>query len=243
MESPEKDREMNFIEFDRIWSAVYGHPAWSVRKGHGSFLTLEFGSPTLHIREPRTALPNASEKVRELAARRLVTVTGNWHLWIYCCSWSIELSGKEAAHSESPGDDITFAAERLDGQKLLSVGYGTMPSSWMFAFDLGGVLKTWPYDEDPSDEQWLLYERDSGDVLSVRADGLCSYGSGSRPPKIKSGTECKSLAKRLIRDLPAFEWPHPKSAAVRYGSIAGPQIRFPTSCVFFVAHFGHCPPE
>lgn len=125
---------MNSTDFDRIWSAVYGHPAWSVKKGHGSFLTLEFGPPALRIREPELASPDASERVRELAGRRLVTVTGSWRLWIYCCNWSIELNGKELAHSESPDDDITFAAEQLDGQKLLSVGRGTTPSSWVFAF-------------------------------------------------------------------------------------------------------------
>ncbi|QGZ65580.1 hypothetical protein [Paraburkholderia acidisoli] len=174
---------MDFTEFERIWSAVYGHPAWSVKKGHGSFLTLEFGPPSLRIREPGLASPDASEKVRELLGRRQVTVTGNWRLWIYCCNWSIELGGKEVAHNESPDDDITFAAQRLDGQKLLSVARGSTPSSWVFAFDLSGVLRTWPYDNDLSVEQWLLYERDSGDVLSVRADGLYSYGAGSRSPK------------------------------------------------------------
>jgi hypothetical protein len=137
----------------------------------------------LQIREPKLASPKASEKVRENLGRRRVTVTGSWHLWIYYCNWSITLSGKEVAHNESSVDDITFATQRLDGQKLLSVSRGTTPGSWVFAFDLGGELKTWPYGEDPSDEQWLLYERDSGDVLSVRADGLCSYGAGSRLPE------------------------------------------------------------
>ncbi|OAJ63317.1 hypothetical protein A6V37_20710 [Paraburkholderia ginsengiterrae] len=151
-----------------------------MKKGWGSFLTLEFGQPALRIREPRLASPDASEQVRELHGRRQVTVTGSWHLWIYCCNWSIVLSGKEVAHSESPADDITFATQRLDGQKILSVVRDTTPGSWVFAFDLDGELKTWPYGDDPSDEQWLLYERDSGNVLTVRADGLISYGSASR---------------------------------------------------------------
>lgn len=109
-------------------------------------------------------------------------MTGSWHLWIYCCNWSIALSGNEATDSESPADAIAFATERLDGQKLLSVARGSTPGSRAFAFDLGGELKTWPYGDDPSDEQWLLYERASGNVLTVRADGLCSYGAGSRTP-------------------------------------------------------------
>jgi hypothetical protein len=118
---------MDLTDFNRIWSAVWGHPAWSVKKGYGSFLTLEFGPPALRIREPRLASPDTSEPVRELQGRRLVTVTGKWHLWIYCCNWSIALSGKEVARSESPDDDIAFGTQRLDGQKLLSVARARRP--------------------------------------------------------------------------------------------------------------------
>jgi hypothetical protein len=175
-----KELRMHLTEFNRIWSAVYGYPAWSVKQGYGSFLTLEFGQPELRIREPALASRDASEHVRKFLERRLVTVTGNWHLWIYCCNWLITLGGKEAAESESPDEVIAFATRRLDGQKLLSVARGTTPGSWVFAFDLGGELKTRPSGDDPAVEQWMLYERTSGNVLSVRADDHCSYGAGNR---------------------------------------------------------------
>jgi len=170
---------MNCIDFNRICSAVYGNPAWSVRKGHGSFLTLEFGQPDLEVREPLAASPDTQERVQERLASRRVSVRGRWHLWIYCCNWSITLRGTEVAHSESPDDVIAFATDQLDGQKLLSVIRDERPGTWVFAFDLDCELRTWPYDDDVTGEQWLLYERDSVNVLTVRADGQCSYDSGS----------------------------------------------------------------
>ncbi|MDS0793506.1 hypothetical protein NUV26_15175 [Burkholderia pseudomultivorans] len=179
---------MNHADFNRIWAAVYGNPAWSVRKGHGSFLTLEFGPPAHLIREPERTSPEASERVRELAARRRVTVTGRWHLWIYCCNWLIAQDDKELAHSESPDDVMTFATQRIDGQKLVSVERGARPHSWLFNFDLGGQLRTWPYDDDLSCEQWFLHERDSGNVLAARADGLISYGPATRTAKDEDWT-------------------------------------------------------
>lgn len=169
---------MNTADFAQAWTAVYGHPVWSVKKGHGSFLTLEFGSPTLQIiREPRAVSPGISAQVQMQRRRRLVTVTGQWHLWIYCCHWSITWDGSEIAHSESPGNMIESAAEQLDGQLLVSVRRGDKLGAWVFAFDLGGELHTWPYGDDATEEQWFLYERDSGRdrVLAARADGQCSY--------------------------------------------------------------------
>ncbi|MGN6578983.1 MAG: hypothetical protein ACTHJ1_03235 [Bordetella sp.] len=168
-------------ELHRIWSAVYGHPAWSVQKGHGSFLTLEFGQPELRIREPKTfpSSSSLSEKAKESFARRLVTVTGQWHLWIYCCNWSIILHGKELAHSESPDETIASSTFRLDGQELLAVEQGATQGEWRFVFDLGGELRTWPYQDEPPTEQWMLFERGTGYVLVAESDGSCSYGPGN----------------------------------------------------------------
>jgi len=167
--------------FKQIWTPIYPNPAWLVKKGHGSFLTFEFGQPELKIREPGVRSPDVSEKARQAAARRLVTVSGEWHLWIYCCNWSIFYNGVKLSHNESPDDVIDRAANRLDGQKLKEVERGELPGSWLFVFDLGGKLQTWPYDGELLEEQWMLYERTSGKVLVARADGLCSYEAGDHP--------------------------------------------------------------
>lgn len=168
---------------DGIWSKIYGLPAWSVKKGYGSFLTFEFGEPILQIREPVTASSEASDEVRASLGRRRVYITGAWHLWIYCCNWSIALQASSVAHNESSDETIEFATNGLDGQQIISVSRGKTKGSWVFTFDLGGELTTWPYGEDPSDEQWLLYERASGRVVIVRADDHFSYPGGRELPQ------------------------------------------------------------
>lgn len=176
-----REENMTELSFEDLWAPIYENPAWLVKKGHGSFLTFEFGQPELRIREPKPYSDAVSEKVREGSARRLVTVTGQWHLWIYCCRWSIFHHQVELAHCESPDDVIDRAANRLDGQKLKMVERGGQVGSWLFGFDLGGELRTRPCDHDPLVEQWMLYERASGNVLVARADGLCSYEAGDLP--------------------------------------------------------------
>jgi hypothetical protein len=163
---------------DRIWTEIYGNPAWSVKKGHGSFLTFEFGAPSLQIREPIAVPTHTSARTRTTPVRR-VDVVGAWQLWIYCCNWSISFDSSKFAHSESPDSVINSATERLDGQQITALTRGAVRGTWIFSFDLGGKLETWPYGEDPTDEQWLLYERESGHVLVARADDSVSYGSGS----------------------------------------------------------------
>ena len=152
-------------------------PCWNVKPGFGTFLTLEFGEPHLEIQEPRPAREGAPEHVRRSLSRRQVSVRGEFHLWIYCCRWSVitngELIGDCALESDTK-EAIHRAAEELDGQKLVGVTSGTS----VFYFDLGSRLETAPYDDQK--EQWLLYQP-GGMVLTFRGDGLYSHQLGETP--------------------------------------------------------------
>lgn len=158
---------------------LYGQPCWMASKGYGSSLTFEFGEPRLTIGEPRERLYALSSKVTLPIVHRPVRVHGQWHLWIYCCRWSIHLHGRPIAHSESADQRIERAVTVLDGQQLTQVSIDPADASSVFAFDLGGSLRTRPYDE--MSEQWLLYEP-SGYVLTVRADGRYSHQPGDTRP-------------------------------------------------------------
>jgi hypothetical protein len=165
---------------------LYGLPCWNVKPGYGSFLTMEFGEPHLEIREPRQASrDDASEQVCRLLARRLVTVHGQWHLWIYCCHWSVTAQGKVIGDSTTK-EGVRHAAEELDSQKLVAASVDPLSGCSTFDFDLGARLSTWPYREAESSlyEQWMLYEP-SGMVLSFRADGQYSHHPGNTPPEFK----------------------------------------------------------
>ena len=168
---------------NEAFEAVLGLPAWSVAKGHGSFLDLHFGEPILSIGEPRLA-PLFIEGAPSRTLRRKATVHGQWHLWIYCCFWSVRLSGVQLAHCES--DDITIARTMslVNGQALTSVQVDPTHGRSSFNFDLGCVLDTWPapdgtYEDEPV-VQWMLF-LPSGEVLSYRGDGMCSRKSGDTP--------------------------------------------------------------
>jgi hypothetical protein len=161
--------------FERSFRKLYGKPCWNVKQGYGSFLTLEFGAPHLIIREPRKPSRGMSKRVRENLARRLVYVRGDWHLWLYCCDWTIYDRSKRRADSESSKRTIERAANVLNGQALQQASFHYRGCRSVFEFDLGGrlVVKSWP----PAYEAWLLYEP-TAKVLTLKADKTFSHHPG-----------------------------------------------------------------
>jgi len=163
---------------ERAFSRIYGKPCWGVKQGHGSFLTFEFGESHVVVYEPVVTSRIVSPRVRKGLARRLAFARGQWHLWIYCCSWEVLSRGRSLAHSESSDSKIQRAADFLNGQKLVRFSILPRKLQCIFEFDLGGILKTWPYDK--KSEQWLLYEP-SKNVLLLRADRHYKYGRSDVP--------------------------------------------------------------
>ena len=111
-----------------ILSPILGLPAWGVKRGHGSFLTLKFGDSKLKV----------SERQSEGRLHRSAHVHGEWHLWIYCCHWRALQDGTQLAWSEDANDMIGRAAARLNGQKLMAVNVNPMEGRSTFTFDLVG---------------------------------------------------------------------------------------------------------
>jgi len=155
------------------FTPLLGLPSWQVARGIGSFITLEFGRPEVIVHEPRMIGVQIENAPVEAMQRRTV-VRGQWHLWIYCCAWSLSLDGMQLAHEES--DDITMnrALRVLSGQSITEVSINPADASTTFTFDLGCVLTTTPtpgdVDDHEPEEQWLLYQP-SHEVLAVRSDG------------------------------------------------------------------------
>jgi hypothetical protein len=155
------------------FAPVLGLPSWLVAKGHGSFVTLEFGEPRLEIGKPSKRPVFLTGGPKQVLARNAF-VRGQWHLWIYCCDWTLLLKGAPLADNESEDVTMARALRVLNGQSLVSVGVDPMDGGSTFTFDLGCVLETRPaqegtYKEEPA-EQWMLYQP-SGEVLTIRGDG------------------------------------------------------------------------
>ena len=166
-----------------IYRPIYGKPCWQVEQGYGSFLTFEFGQPSLHITEPHEVSEQAAESVRRNAARRFVYVRGDWHLWIYICDWHIFLNNQELANHDSNRRTIKKALIEINGQALTKVSVKDSIVS-VFEFDLGGRLEVIPNHEEyeKTVDLWLLYEP-SGNVFTLRADGQYSHMPGTTLPE------------------------------------------------------------
>src|SRR5438309_752959 len=76
----------------RSFQPLYGQPCWGLHYDRTLNLSMNFGKPALRIREPFNT-DSKSEALRRMAARRLVTVRGEWWLWIYCCYWQLVSNG------------------------------------------------------------------------------------------------------------------------------------------------------
>jgi hypothetical protein len=163
--------------FERAFTRIYGKPCWRVSRGYGSFLTFEFGSPRLVVREPIAASKSAAARVRARLAQRRVVVRGDWHLWIYCCEWEVFNRGTRVGDSSATAK-IRRAIDFLDGQKLIQFSILPRKIGCVFRFDLGGVLRTNPYDKES--EQWILYEP-SQKALVLRGDGYFKHTRSDMP--------------------------------------------------------------
>lgn len=148
-------------------SPMLGEPAWNVTKGHGSFLTLEFGPQLLVVNE------------RASGARRTAQARGTWGLWVYCCHWNITQAGALLAWSEDDAATIERAAAGLNGQQLTSIAVDPSSGRTEFHFDLGGAITTWPYGDDPDEEQWSISTRDA--VLRINAAGRYEIAAVDAP--------------------------------------------------------------
>jgi hypothetical protein len=146
---------------EALFAPLVGQLVWQVRRGIGSFLTLEFGMPHLSIREPIAPRASRSPKVRRNLMRRGVYVTGDWHLWVQYGDWVLSTFAGALTSEDPAGSPSDECIRDLDGQRFLSVESGDTKGSFAFRFDLGGVLEIRPSAEI-SDNQWSLYiwERD-----------------------------------------------------------------------------------
>ncbi len=166
---------------DDVFAPVYGKPCWNFEQGYGSFLTMEFGEPHLHIREPYEAPPQAPASVRRHAAQRFIWVHGDWHLWVYLCDWRIFFHGRQLADQDCKRSVVKKATIELDGQALVRISLSPALVTTL-EFDLGGALEIVPNTAEygETSELWHLYEP-SGDVFTLRSDGRYSRMPGDTP--------------------------------------------------------------
>lgn len=156
---------------------LYGQPCWGIDYRRQTNLSMNFGAPALQVREPYTT-NSPSPTVQQLASRRLVTIRGEWWLWLWCCYWRLTLKQRILATGSSAQKKIDNAISHLAGQKLISTSVDPKSGFTRFEFDLGCELQCRRFDRESDDELWLLY-RPRGYVLSVNGNGTYCHQRAS----------------------------------------------------------------
>ncbi|MBI3407003.1 MAG: hypothetical protein HY040_01420 [Planctomycetes bacterium] len=172
---------MNAKVFERTFQPLFGQPCWGLDFTRILSLSMNFGKPSLRIREPYTTT-SKSEAVQLLAQRRRVTVRGEWWLSIYCCYWRLSLDNLPLATGSSSFRRIRLAMAQLTEQHLISVRVEPVSGATLFAFDLGCVLECRRFDRDSDAEVWMLY-KPNGYVLSVHGNGCFRHQRGNDAEK------------------------------------------------------------
>jgi hypothetical protein len=170
-------RDMNINRIVREFQPLASHPCWGLHYERYLNLSMNFGTPSLTIREPYQS-GSKSENVRRMAACRGVTVRGKWWLWIYCSYWRLSSRGVQLATGSSSSRRIQRALGQLEGQKLVSAEVKALTGATRFTFDLGCTLECRRFERDQDAELWMLY-KPNGYVLSMHGNGTCSHQRGS----------------------------------------------------------------
>jgi hypothetical protein len=140
------------VEIESYFDALKGARPWRVRRGHGSFLTFDFGQRVL----------------------RGGHMQGQWRLWIYLSNWLLTRDGRALANSDSDHHVIEVAVRRLEQAALTGVEFNADQSPTTFIFE-DFRLRVSPADyldnPDHRDEYWLLFTPD-GKVLGAGPTGV-----------------------------------------------------------------------
>lgn len=152
------------------FAPLIGQIIWGCKRTHGTVLSMEFGAPSLSIRDPICASHSASSAIRRRLARRHVSLVGEWHLLIDHAAWEIWTEAGGLITSAGFDDAyLRLCLEDLDGQYLISANPGSQPASRVLAFDLGGQVILRPTGSAEED-QWLLFGP-NGLIITLGSDG------------------------------------------------------------------------
>ena len=146
-----------------------GKPIWGARKGHGSFLIFNLGEPRIDFEEPKIQKAFSDSEIRfpkDTYKSRLVTIKGDYFIWIYCCDWTFSIEEKIVAHNESNDKEILNAIEFINGQIISSIYIDSEKFEVKFNFDLAGSL-TLRKNEYYESEAELLIMENNGKWLSI----------------------------------------------------------------------------
>jgi hypothetical protein len=146
------DAEM-LQKIDELLQQLVGELVWSVRRGYGTYLTMQFGCPHRVVREPMEAT-NGDAVVARVLGRRNVSIVGDWSLWIRDSQWSIVTKDGVADLNTSEAF-VHEMLRNLDGQKVSAVRRN---DETVLEFDLGATLRLGKsiFPDEATSVLWML---------------------------------------------------------------------------------------
>jgi hypothetical protein len=161
---------MNVFE---VFKPLTGVMCWGCKRGYGSFITLEFGQPSLVIREPVAHGAAPGSLVGKRLQRRRVTVVGDWHLWIESARWRVEVGDQSVESVDLDPRKLDDCLDTLSGQILQQVDFDGSSLEIVWTFDGGGQLSARPEPMVDGD-CWSLFNP-KGVSVTFRSDGNLEY--------------------------------------------------------------------
>jgi len=154
--------------FKRIRSILIGQKPWRVNQGWGSFVTLDFG-----------------EARREIMENGREILTGEWHLWVYCCEWEIiDQSAHLLVHSESSNAEIASVLAQVQEAAFTHFEYDFHSGEIELGFENGLLMTLIPNDEYYEDAEYLMIFSPGGYVLSFGPHKTVTYHPSKQPPEM-----------------------------------------------------------
>lgn len=170
-------REVSLLELDPSLKSLFGSMCWNVSYGLDN-LSMELGSPVLRVIHDPVASMRASHEAQDIPIgfdrwinRRHVSVTGQWHLWVYLAYWRIVRSGVCLASKSWSWRKMRAGLLDLQGQRLIAASVNRESGATRFEFDLDTVLEVRRMRGFFEDELWLLYGPPGRCQRSVRGNG------------------------------------------------------------------------
>jgi hypothetical protein len=140
--------------------AAVGARCWRARRGHGSFLTFDFG-----------------DRISDRAWER-----GAWHLWVYFGEWKLTDGTRVTATNWDGQQLIEEAVARFSGTRLVDVVVDAHTLDSVFEFEHQLRLAIGPNtDEEVPDADWWLLFTPGERVLVAGPGPTWSYRSAHEP--------------------------------------------------------------
>jgi hypothetical protein len=131
-------------------NSLLGKKPWGIALGLGSMLTMEFGS-----QDPRQSAVN---------------VHGEWHLWLYMCSWRLESDKEIIIACEDEPEKIKKLLTEISWTEVSSVSLSQPSLDLEITFHNQCKIRTFSVNasDDHETQQWIFF---TPQLVSISAKG------------------------------------------------------------------------